>query len=193
MVYTRRNPLDKNSVVRHLEAIHNDVDMVVIDHLHYFEFLSGLEHSEITDIMKSVKMLTDKYRIPIVLVSHLRKKNKDRTFPDDDDFHGSSNIAKQSNTNIIISPVTLSEFPYAEQVETNRFSTGIRISKARSGIQRKLIGVVDFDLTTRSYCDAYKIAEIRRDSIEPLPRDYYPGWAKKPEDTDEEKETLTEL
>ena len=164
LIYTRRNPLDKHSVVKHLAAIHDEVDMVIIDHLHYFEFLSGLEHSEITDIMKQVKMLTDKYRIPIVLVSHLRKKGKDRVFPDDDDFHGSSNIAKQSNTNIIISPVTLEDFPYAEQVETNRFSTGIRISKARSGIQRRIIGVVDFDLTTRSYCKDYRIAEIKRDS-----------------------------
>jgi len=163
----------------HLDLIKDDADLVVIDHLQYFDFLSNNEHAEITAIMKRIQNIKSKLRIPIVLVSHLRKKGKDRGFPDNDDFHGSSNIPKQADTCIIISHVLFDEDRYEDQIKTGIYQTGVRITKNRSGMSQRLLGVCNFDLNDRSYKNDYKMGICYPNSIDKIyGRPGLPAWAR---------------
>jgi len=180
-IYNREDVLDIKKLEAHLEIIDSKADLVVLDHLHYFDFLSDNEHAEITKIMKSIKRLQDKYRVPIVLVSHLRKKDKGRVFPDKNDFHGSSNIVKQADTAIIIAhPEVVTEEDnekYQEQIQNNIYKTGIRVAKSRTGFGEKVVGVVDYDLNKRGYEREYKLSIIGDKFIMPMDRSKYPKWA----------------
>lgn len=79
-----------------------DFDLICIDHLHYFEYEAGDNVSEqISRIMRELRRITKIERIPVVLVSHLTKRDKNK-LPTGSDFHGSSNIAKEAKTAILL-------------------------------------------------------------------------------------------
>jgi len=181
-IYSREDDLNIKTFCTHLEMISDDADLVIIDHLHYFDFLSNNEHAEITEIMKKIKKLQNKLRIPIVIVSHLRKKQNDRIFPDNNDFHGSSNIPKQADTCIILSHIGTDDEDYENQISRGVYKTGMRITKSRTGMSQRIIGVVDYNLFERRYSDNYELYICLPHDVKPLDRDKYPKWAKKPED-----------
>ena len=51
--------------------------------------------------MRELRRLTKIESIPVVLVSHLAKRDK-KKLPTGSDFHGSSNIAKEAKTAILL-------------------------------------------------------------------------------------------
>ena len=181
-IYNREDSLNIDLFESHLEMINDRADIVIIDHLHYFEFQSANEYSELTEIMKRVKRLQDKHRVPIILVSHLRKKDKTRTFPDQNDFHGSSNIVKQADTCIVFSHIEPNQeednAEYEKQVESNLYKTGIRIAKSRTGFSSRLIAIVNYDTINRKYEDQYKLAICGNNYITMMDEANYPRWSK---------------
>jgi replicative DNA helicase len=180
-IYDRRDMLNISRFEAHLDLLDGRTDLVIVDHLHYFEFLSKNEYSELNDIMRKIKTLQSNYRIPIILVSHLRKKGKDRAFPDQEDFHGSSNIVKQADTVIILSPMELKETPggtFEEQIERGLYKTGVRIAKCRTGFSRNIIGIMEYNIVTREYTSGYELAICGSDYIQPMSEDKYPKWSK---------------
>jgi archaellum biogenesis ATPase FlaH len=176
-IYTRYKPLDFNILSHELDLIHETADLIIIDHLHYFDIGSN-EHTELTHLMKQIQELKSTYRIPIILASHLRKKSDNRVFPDNNDFHGTSNIAKQADTCIILSPIEMSEGE-GENVRDGIYPTGIRITKSRYGLSQKLIGIVDFSLPKRVYSHDYQIAVASQFGVVKLDPKEYPKWAKR--------------
>jgi len=181
-VYNREEFLTMDLFEGHLDLIKNKAEVIIIDHLHYFDFRTSNEYSEINEIMKRIKRLQDTYRLPIILISHLRKKEKTRIFPDQNDFHGSSNIVKQADTCIAIAhPDIVSEESnkdYEEQVKTGVFRTGIRVVKARTGFSSRLLALVDYDLSKRRYDKGYKLAICGNQFITDMDEENYPKWAK---------------
>ncbi len=155
-----------------------DLDLIIIDHLQYFSLDQGdNEITEITRIIRECKKITDHYNIPIILVSHLRKKGKDRGLPDQEDFYGSSNIPKISTTAITIAP-----YSQLDNLAKNIYPTFFRIVKSRIGIRPNYAVLCNYDLTKRQYEDEYKI--YRLDSAgniaqEPLTIEELPKWARK--------------
>jgi len=153
-----------------------DLDLIIIDHLQYFTLTQKEnEISEMTNILKEVKKITEMYKIPVILISHLRKKNKDRGIPDQEDFYGTSNIPKISNTSIVIASAT-----DKDNLSKNVFPTYFRVVKSRVGIRPNYAMLVDFDLNTRSYKENYEIYKL--DSYgnvkeEPLSTEELPKWA----------------
>lgn len=177
-LYAREDALTMPLFEAHLEMINATADLVIIDHLHYFDFQSKDEYSEINETMKTLKKLQDKYRIPIVLVSHLRKKDKTRVFPDQNDFHGSSNIVKQADTCIVLAHIDTEEDKQVEQVRTNKYETGIRVCKSRMGFPTRLLGVANFDMTKREYEDEYVLAVCGNSYIKYIEPEHYPSWSR---------------
>jgi len=154
-----------------------DLDLIIIDHLQYFS-LGKEDHeiTEITRIIRECKRITDHYRIPIILVSHLRKKNKDRGLPDQEDFYGSSNIPKIATTAITITP-----FSAGDNLSSNVYPTFFRVVKSRIGLRPNYAMLCDYNLTRRQYADRYQI--FRLDSMgnfsdTPLADNELPKWAK---------------
>lgn len=163
----------------HLRAKHGfDLDLIIIDHLQYFSLTQGEnEYAEITRIIREVKNITDKYNIPVILISHLRKIGKDAGLPDMEDFHGSSNIPKISTTSIMISPAT-----DKQQLSLNIFPTYMRVVKSRVGIKSTYAALIDFDLARRSYLNKYDLCKVNyfgEVSTEPMEDGEKPRWARR--------------
>jgi len=160
------------------------LDLLIIDHLHYFDLEDGTRSTEaekITKAMYRCKEISDLYKIPTVLISHLRKKVKDRGLPTQYDFHGSSSIPKISTNAIVICPA------YDLQDNANRiYPTFFRFVKSRRGLKDNYAALVDYDLNQHKYADEYKIYPVRSDNSVPadeLPGHKYPKWARKKADT----------
>jgi len=91
--------LDFDGFIKSLEeGLASNPDMIVIDHLHYFS-MEGNENmsSQIGNIMRSLKRITKEHKVPIIVVSHFRKRDVTKE-PTSADLFGSSNIAKEANT-----------------------------------------------------------------------------------------------
>ena len=78
-----------------------DLDLICIDHLHYFDMGESREFESIQlgKIMRKLRDITKK-GIPVILASHL-KTVRDNKPPQNHDLFGSSNIAKEA-TNVIL-------------------------------------------------------------------------------------------
>ena len=157
-----------------------DVDLIIIDHLQYFSLTKPeSELFEITQILKAVKDITEHHKIPVVLISHLRKKGKDRGFPSQEDFYGTSNIPKIANTAITLMPDFEKEF-----LVDGIFPTFMRIVKSRIGLRSNYAFRINFNLNTRTYEDNYQIYRIDESGyvfIDPMPQKDLPTWAKRKE------------
>jgi hypothetical protein len=151
-----------------------DVDLVIIDHINYFELSGKNEFQETTAIIKRIKEITDLYGVPVVLVSHLRKRAKDRGVPDQEDFFGTSNIPKISSTSITITLAPKADF------EDKYFPTIFRVVKDRRGMKPFWGMVHNFDSSTREYSKDYALHIINREGFmkdDALPIHKHPKWA----------------
>jgi hypothetical protein len=153
-----------------------DLDLIIIDHLQYFSLdKDDNEITEITKILRECKKITDHHNIPIILVSHLRKKGKDRGLPDQEDFYGSSNIPKIATTAITIAPDTKDD-----DLSTGIFPTYFRIVKSRIGLRANYAMRCNYNLTLRAYEKKYQIFRLDGlgNILPELSEDKLPRWAK---------------
>lgn len=154
-----------------------DLDLIIIDHLQYFSLdQSDNEIAEITRIIRECKKITDHYNIPVILVSHLRKKGKDRGLPDQEDFYGSSNIPKISTTAITIAP-----YQQKDDLAHNIYPTFFRIVKSRIGIRPNYGILCNYNLSRREYEREYTIYRLDGNgniAPEPLGVEALPKWVR---------------
>lgn len=154
-----------------------DIDLIIVDHLQYFE-LNGSQHEilQTTNILRKLKEISDMFRVPVILVSHLRKKGKDRGLPDQEDFYGSSNIVKIATT-----AITLSSDTSKTDFSDNIYPTFIRIVKSRIGIRPNYAIKINFDLTRREYQKDYEIFFVKEGNVskDAIPYNKWPNWAVK--------------
>jgi len=154
------------------------LDLIIVDHLQYFE-LTGTE-SEIvqtTKVLRRLKEISDVYKVPVILISHLRKKHKDRGLPDQEDFYGSSNIPKIATTALLISTDSVKQ-----DFSDNLYPTYFRIAKSRIGIRPNYCVKVDFDLIRREYRKCYDVYFIDSNNFvaaQPIPFHKLPFWVDK--------------
>lgn len=162
-----------------IKEYRSEFDLVVIDHLHYFDNVSGdNENVHTTRIMREIKRYTEELSTPVVLVSHLRKKTRDRGIPDIEDLHGTSNIAKISSTTILLTPY-YSKYDYHAMI----YPTFIRYAKSRAGIPQTLCALVDFDNKIKEYSEPYDLYWVNSEGEpEAILDDNYPSWARKKKD-----------
>lgn len=89
---------------RYLSLVEVTTNLVVIDHLHYFDFEKEQTDTEnLGKIMRQLRTITRQKKIPIILVSHVRKRQNRTGAIGNDDLFGSSNIAKEAETVIMLS------------------------------------------------------------------------------------------
>lgn len=156
-----------------------NADLIIIDHLHYFSLdESRNEFSQISELVSMIKEVTKILQVPIVLVSHLRKKDRFRFLPGVDDLHGSSNIGKEADTCIFITQDDI--FDFSDEFRSNTFFI---IGKSRSGASKKFIGMKTYLTNKKAYEVGYKLIKKKFDKdkrkmelVEIEPRNY-PSWA----------------
>ncbi len=141
--------------------IEKDTDLVIIDHLHYFDWDNPVDAVAIREVVKMVRSKCLDYGKPAILISHLRRADRGRAIlvPGQDEFHGSSDIPKIATKVITIAPC-FEEVPFAEGLSP----TFIRIAKNRAGGERtRHIGVLAFDHKTQHYRKGYYLGVIKND------------------------------
>lgn len=141
---------DRNKLLEIFRDNYNNFDMFVIDHLHYLDYWEN-EYTWISDIVRWIKEMTEIIKKPVILVSHLKRwYNLKGKLPDNWDLHWSSNIEKNANTIILITP---SSAPIEGWLNDNSYlrSTKIIVSKNRTWMPVPAIFETTFDLTTKEY------------------------------------------
>ncbi len=156
----------------------SESDLIIIDHVHYFDFDDDNEHRAIREIAKTVRTLALEKRKPIILVAHLRKSDK---FNQDlvaglEEFHGSSDLYKIATKVITIAP--------GRTTPAGNYETFFRIPKNRfdGGVTRYVAREVFSPRDGRYEKGKYELTwsdQKKSDGFEMLDTSLYPSWARK--------------
>jgi archaellum biogenesis ATPase FlaH len=156
----------------------DDTDLIIIDHVHYFDFDDDNENRAIKEIAKTVRNLALTHQKPILLVAHLRKRDKqnEELVAGLDEFHGSSDLYKIATRVITISPGSVTQ--------DGKYETFFRIPKNRlDGGVTRFIGKELFSPKRGSYePDSYQVGyatQTRKQGFECIDNARVPRWAKR--------------
>lgn len=153
-----------------------NVDLLVVDHLQYFT-LSYAENqfTEMTQILMKVKDITNYLRIPVIMVSHLRKRDKKEGLPGQDDFFGTSNISKIASQAIVISSNNKNDDDYVNGL----YPTFFRFIKSRTGLRPGVAALCKFDVKIGKYDSIYDVYKLIDDKpmSKKMERHTLPKWA----------------
>ena len=142
---------DRNKLLELFRDNYDNFDMFVIDHLHYLDYGDN-EYTWISDIVRWIKEMTEIIEKPVILVSHLKRwYDLNWRLPTNSDLHWSSNIEKNANTIILITP---SDEPITTDTSdeiSNLRGTKIIVSKNRTWMPTPAIFETTFDLRTKEY------------------------------------------
>lgn len=114
----RMNWKDIDGLIKNAKEELN-VDLVIIDHLHYFARNLKNAAEELGEVTMAFKDNAKKYKLPIILISHIRKLQKDEELSGDS-LRGSSLIAQDSDIVLMVN----------RDPETNQM--GVMIDKNRN-------------------------------------------------------------
>jgi len=148
IIYDKMVDQSVENIQSNLSQLNGKVDLIVIDHLHYFHMFSNKsENEQVREIMMSINKCTDAYRIPVILVAHTRKPEK---FVDDLIPNMSSVLGTKSVVNIAHTVISMANFESPLQ-KTGKFVTLFKILKSRNGYKNKNCFVKLFDMGKRIY------------------------------------------
>jgi replicative DNA helicase len=180
IIYKEQEEITALKIQEDISFRHESTDLFVIDHLHYIDIDDA---NELRGMKKLVKTLRDTvliYNTPILLIAHLRKKDKNFSslVPDIDDFMGSSDITK-----IATKVVTFA--PYHDDMvqEYYRCPTLIQVVKNRiDSTCTKYIAEVFFNIKQNKYEGGYFLGlsnECKNKFVSIENEEKVPKWSKK--------------
>lgn len=152
--FYKRSRFDINDLIKNVLDVSTETDLIIVDHVHYFDLEDDNENRAIKKIAMTARDLSLEEGKPIILISHLRKRDKWNTdlVAGLDEFHGSSDLYKISTTTITISggPV---------QSDGN-YETYFRIPKYRidGGVSRYCAKAI-YNPKTNQYEDRYYLGK----------------------------------
>lgn len=161
-VFYRENDFKVNDFQRLVLGVKNETDLIIADHLHYFDFDDENENRAIKNTVKSIRdtaLLSGK---PVILISHVRKSDRKlkQIVPDIEDLHGSSDIGKIGTKVITIAPC------YDDSQMTLR-KTYFHSSKCRiDGSRTNLTAILAFNLVIQRYENEYFLGRLNYDGTE---------------------------
>lgn len=154
----------------------HETDLIIVDHVHYFDFDNDNENSALKEIAKTVRTLALEEQVPIFLVAHLRKRDRgnDELVAGLDEFHGSSDLTKIATKVITFAP--------GKPTENGTYETFFRIPKNRldGGVSRYL-GKTSFNPKRGNYEQKYQMgwaSQTRSAEFRALVGAEYPTWAR---------------
>jgi len=152
-LYTKKSGLNKRNFSDKILEVKDEVDLIVIDHFHYFDFFEDQnELMQQRDIMKAINSVVENYSKPIILVVHVRKRQSKRGLIGQEDIYGSSDIYKIAHTIVFTSP-----FYQGYDNEKRLYPTLFYTPKSRSGASTNRIGQKVFDGLSKTYQDGFKL------------------------------------
>ncbi len=173
--FYRKGAFNISSFEKIFSVIEERADLVILDHIHFFDMETENENKELGEITKRIRDLALISGVPVIIVGHLRKpsENSKKVMPDQYDFHGSSNLPKQITRGLIIEGGGVTD--------DGKLITLMRVVKDRDfGAVQKYVGKVLFDPTTNSYSDDYKLCLLtdKDTKLTEIQKEDYPIWLK---------------
>lgn len=141
-----------------VHAVQDEVDLVVVDHLHYVDLSEGLsENAGYRDLTKTIRDTSLSTGKPVLVVVHLRKRDRvgRGIVPTLDDIHGSSDIAKIATRVVMIAP--------AHSIEATKWylsPTFVLVPKDRVGGATGFVALCQFDRRSQTYADEYTLGRV---------------------------------
>lgn len=156
-------------------AVYERSQLIVIDHLHYVDSDDDNEARALGDTVKTIRDVSLRIGVPILLVAHLRKRDQraKQLIATLDDFHGSSNVTKIATQVIAIER--------AHCIEADKWylhPTFISVLKDRRSGAPRLSAVCMFDQRTRGYASQYRLGRISGAEWEEVALHEIPDWAR---------------
>lgn len=169
---------------RDVQLVAQDTDLIIIDHLHYFDLEDDNENRELKTIVKSVRDIALLIGKPVILLAHVRKSTgKIKTLiPDAEDIMGTSDIPKIATKSISLAPA-MDQEPTSPEERKFVFPTYFKITKCRPESARtRWVGLTFYNTRINRYEDRYLLGKlnIEGDEFQNLTDWDYPHWARKP-------------
>lgn len=164
-IYYRSNNFDIKEFTRNVMLVRDNSDLVIIDHIHYFDFEGKNENKELSDAIKQIRDIALLTSIPVILVAHLRKEfgggKVQKIVPEIDDFHGSSDLTKVCTKAILLS---------SRATRSHSISrTFFYFPKFRQfGAARNYLFGCDYDLTKNMYSKDYSVYYFKKNDLDLL-------------------------
>lgn len=177
---------NSESLINSVMFAADETDLVILDHVHYMDWDDANENLALKSIAKTARDLSLSFGKPIILVSHLRKRDKwqDEMCPGLEEFHGSSDLYK-----IATKAFTIAAGNY---IGSGKYETYFRIVKNRiSGSVTRFMGKSIYKPSEGRYENSYEIGKSnqkRGDDFECINESERPDWAKH---SDSSKNLLT--
>lgn len=174
-LYYKQDKFGVPELIESVLSCSSETDLIIIDHVHYFDFDDDNENRALKEIAKTVRMLALEESKPIILVAHLRKRDRynDELVAGLDEFHGSSDLCKIA-TKVIT-------FTAGRQTTDGNYETFFRLPKNRiDGSVIRFIGRSLYNPKRGGYEPGYKIGwsnQSRKEGFGEIERSILPPWA----------------
>lgn len=180
--------------VKVMDGIQHESQLVIIDHLHFFDFRKNeTEFEGLSRAAKAIRAAAMDYGVPVILLAQLRKGSGRTNMPAIEDLHGHSDIAKVATAVLLLSKAEKApeeserrkgdpkqeEFPLT--ASPGKTLTYLHIAKGRhAGDTQDYAGVLSFDLGTGTYDQDYFLSKVPVAGQPKLihARGDMPRWAK---------------
>lgn len=121
--FYKLDQFDVSKLIELVTMAADDTDLIIVDHVHFFDWEDSNDNRAIKDIAKATRDLCRNFKIPIVLIAHLRKKDRgnQELVAGLDEFHGSSDLPKIATKVITIAsggPSSVKEGCYTTYIRT---------------------------------------------------------------------------
>ena len=173
--YYRGSKFTADDLTKAIMSVYERSQLIVVDHLHYVDSDDENEARALGDTVKTIRDVSLRIGVPILLVAHLRKRDQraKQIIATLDDFHGSSNITKIATQVIAIEA--------AHCIEADKWylaPTFMSVLKDRRGGACRLAAVCMFDKRTNGYAGEYRLGRISGSDWEEIGFHEAPRWAK---------------
>lgn len=174
--YKDTKQFNTNDLMEHVSQIQDETDLVIVDHVHYFDWDDQNDNRAIKEIAKTARDLCLRVEKPMILVAHLRKRDRQNAelCAGLDEFHGSSDLTKIATKVITLAP--------GGPCETGGYHTFFRTPKNRhSSSSARFLAQMVYDEKRGSYEAAYKLGWANSAKFGELDIAKYPRWHRRTE------------
>lgn len=136
-------------------------NLIVLDHIHFFDFETDNENREMKILIKKIKKLADTLEIPVLTIAHINKQNRNLGLvPNKEDFMGSSDLFKVVTQCLLLAPAR-----NVVITDTRGKGKPTLVRHGKSRIDGSIIwdvGLCFYDTYTGSYTPHYSVGRLEK-------------------------------